>query len=405
MKKKKLLIPIIVGIVVVLILLFIFLIYPKFIKKEKVINNGEQENIGNKVQKPENNENNDNKDNSENNENAEKNNEQDIPKLEVYSKYSDMEWAQSSVSLLDEKDVVKIVNGKLQCNQIYKGLCDVANDIEEPIKKVSAYYNSYQLDVSILTESGKVYEMRAESSYDALASKERWEVNQVLGNYSIIDMLKTGVPNYVLSTAYGSFTNDEYLPFGLDVMFYLTSNGNLINNNGENYETLNKDFVYNICYGRQSYNSIYNYQLCLYFSKDNSISYREEIAVFDETKGYYVFPPKKANYTKFKNKDNNDLIVKHLYDVISNNNGQSDRNVTLVVDETSDLYEIVHGKDKGKSSLQYVGKIVSASRDNYDVSFILEDGNKYTFVDNVWNYFDVPSHKAISMDNIGNLYN
>lgn len=403
--KKKILIPIIVGIVVVLILLFIFLIYPKFIKKERATNNGEQENIGNEVQKPENNENNDNKDNSENNENAEKNNEQDIPKLEVYSKYPDMEWAQISVSLLDEKDIVKVVNGKLQCNPIYKGLCDIANTIEEPITKVSAYYNSYQLDASILTQSGKVYEMRAESSYEALASKDKWTMNRVLENYNIIDMIQTGVPNHALATAYGAFNNDDYLKFGLKVMFYLTSNGDLINNNGETYESLNKDFVHNICYGTASYAVSHNYQLCLYFSKDNSISYREEISVFDETKGYYVFPPKKANYTKFKNKDNNDLIVKHLYDVISSNNGQSDRNVTLVVDETSDLYEIVHGKDKGKASLQYVGKIVSASRDNYDVSFILEDGNKYTFVDNVWNYFDVPSHKAISMDNIGNLYN
>ena len=308
-----------------------------------------------------------------------------------YSNYKDIEWAGISTG-----DGIKISNGKLECDNERKLICELTSSIDEPIKKVSAF-GYYRESVSLLTENGKVY------VYDYNDTINDMEFKQILNDYKIIDMTQEE-KDYSFAYHYPVDWDDGWHNSTGHGIFYLTDDEKLINKLGNTYEDVNKDFVHSTCF--ENYYSSYDYEICLYFSKDNSISYKEETKLSSTESERYSYP-KNVDYIEFKNKLGDKLIAKHVYDVIPDFDSAYSRTKILIVDENNDLYEVIFGNNKDKVKLEYIGRITSvqsAGDGAFSINFNLSDTRIYNFYTLNNYYFDVKTHAAPSLEKVNELY-
>lgn len=374
MKKKKVLIPIIVGIVVVLILLFIFLIYPKFINKNnKKLDEDDKKLDANKIK-------------------------------EIYSKYQDIDWTNAEVSGFKDENL-KIVNNKIECSDKYKIVCDLSKNIDEKITKIVGTYtyektalNNYYDKIYLMTESNKIYSISLKSV--PLNDDNDASIAQILEDYYIIDMT-TNVPiNYIIGDVKNIYFGGVSLPFHLTR--FLTSDGKLIDGKGNEYKAIDKDFVFSNCN---------NSQYCVYYSlNDNSIRYRK---IEQENTN----PDKIDDYIIVMNKNNEKLIAKYVYDINYDSNYPNEiLNLSLIVDENNDLYEINYNE----INANYIGKVFGAylnsigynephpmyhSEGEYALTFYLSDGVKKVY-SSLKNYHvgDISTKEYIKVSDTSKIY-
>lgn len=262
-------------------------------------------------------------------------------KKKIYEKYPDISWAETSIY------GVRIVDGKLECDDEYKEVCDLSSSINEPIIKVVDFGN-YGEGMSLLTESGKVYM----KYYDYDISS--YNLKQILENYKIVDMSKEE-RDYSFAYHYHVDWDDGWHNSTGHGIFYLTDDGKLVNQLGNTYEDVNRNFVHSSCF--ENYYSSYDYEICLFFSKDSSVSYREETKLVSTAKEHYSYPSN-VDYTEFKNNLGGKLIAKQVYDVIPPNyDVRISRQKILIVDESNELYEVQYGNNEHKAKLQVYFKM------------------------------------------------
>lgn len=265
---------------------------------------------------------------------------------DFHSKYSFMEWAAGTYKITDfveiEIDKTKLVfteqNGEKNEIDVNAG----------NLKGIMAYISGGAFKVEALTESGKVYIIDyIEKSVVLIDS---------LNDYNIIDMGKS--PNNLFNYNY-----------------YLTSDGKLINYNGDTYEDINKDFV-----------NVYG-----------SLSNR----IYIDKKGYLYYHESEMKYIPLVDEEGNNIEASQIFlQSSSTRNDLIKENVTerfIIVSNNGKMYYYDDNKlnaayqvEQGKKVLSFEYKALPEEYGGTitSVEFKMSDNSIVKFVDVLNLYYD-----------------
>lgn len=290
----------------------------------------------------------------------------------LVSKYDGvLEWVNSSqVVNISTTDIVKISDGKLQCTEnLQKSICEPSMSLGQ-IKGISTYAVNNGNQIYLLTLDNKVYgDFCLEESYDDICS-----FDQILNDYKIINMSKP-VINYSRASYKFDSLDDKYKFYQKDV-YFLTEDDRVISSNENTYEEENRDFKGFACTQVFSTDLVGN--LCIYYNKDNNISYRIGTRKKMCTGMEECSIPYTLDYKPLKDEQGNIINAKSLYMYYEVNNGEKSN--VIIIDKNDNLY-IINYSDNGLS-IKNNGQIVNINIVNTDlfstVEFDLVNGTKYS---------------------------
>jgi len=260
-------------------------------------------------------------------------------KLDPYANYKDYEWGKTKIG---DKAGAYI---EIKSNKVYVTYSNKTSQVKNvsgtPIKTVSIIGGGIPF-FYILTEEGKVYNL------------EEWDTEATLvanlSKYDVIDMTVGGGKGVVYRAIY-----------------YLTSDGRLIDENGDTFEALNKNFV--TSFGRPSHKVYIDNKFNVYYSKKGD-----------------------ANYITVKDTSGNKVKAKELY-IQDTVDGET---IIIITKDSQIIYvsndgNITQEKGKFKSintySQEYEGVMLITMSDNKNII-------KYGLDDY---YYDVEKKKTIDI--------
>ena len=283
------------------------------------------------------------------------------------SKYDkSVKWSTNIVYDQDKNILYQIVDKKLICESNRQAVCDALGENNKNLIKV-ALYSDYGDYVYVLNENGEVYMVDSQAN----------NVKRILDNYRITNMTKA--PEYKYYTTYveSGWSKNQ------DRIFFLTTEDQLVDANGESYEESNKDFVMGYCFKfGNTYVDGYG-NACIFMNDKGYVSYKVEYKNSD------------GDYVSIKNRNNQNMSVSQVYDVIDD--WYKNRKL-LFVDSNSDLYEFKFVD--GQLTVEYINNIISTTYVGekdlesrvYTVSFELSDGTEYEFDTQELQYLDVKTN-------------
>lgn len=260
-------------------------------------------------------------------------------KLDPYANYKDYKWGTTKVG--DKNDFY----AEIKNNEVYVTYSNKTTQVKNisgtPKKIVQIVYGG-MLRFCVLTQEGKIY------TIDDWETTANLLVN--LSKYNVIDMTAGGGKGVVYRS-----------------MYYLTSDGKLIDQNGDTFEALNKNFV--TSYGRPSHNVYIDNKLNVYYSKKGD-----------------------ANYITVKDTSGNKVKAKELY-IQDTADGET---IIIITKDSQIIYvsnegNITQEKGKFKSintySQEYEGVMLITMSNNKN---IIKYGLDYY-------YYDVEKKKTIDI--------
>lgn len=271
--------------------------------------------------------------------------EKEENKFDPYANYKDFTWGNTKYLVSNnnnDKTGIEIKNNEVYLT--FENKTVQVKNISGTPKKVMGAFNGGIIYYYLLTEEGKIYWVEWS---DTTATAEL-AIN--LNKYNIID-----------------FTSGNGKSIVRRVIYYLTADGKLIDQNGDTFEALNKNFV-------DSFGSLGH---VIYIDSDNYI---------------YFSKNGDANYTIIKDTSGNKVKARELY----LRDGIEGEEIIIITQDN----QIISVRNDGKIT-QEKGKIKlinTYNEDNNGTMIVKMDNNKQVFKYNLrTSYYNITKSETIEM--------